>query len=52
MGLLGYMLGGEPDPLRVMVQSVDLRWLFIIEGGITILAAGLSLFILPDYPHS
>jgi hypothetical protein len=27
-----------------------LRWLFILEGAITIFAAGVSMFILPDYP--
>lgn len=26
------------------------RWLFILEGGITILAAFFAMFILPDYP--
>ncbi|KAG2360883.1 major facilitator superfamily domain-containing protein [Suillus spraguei] len=28
------------------------RWLFYIEGGITILVATSALFILPDFPHN
>ncbi|KAG1820095.1 hypothetical protein EV424DRAFT_1402854 [Suillus variegatus] len=28
------------------------RWLFYIEGGITILAAVCAMFILPDFPHN
>ena len=28
------------------------RWLFIIEGAITIAIAGIAVFILPDYPSS
>ena len=27
------------------------RWLFFIEGAITILVAILSIFILPDFPE-
>lgn len=26
------------------------RWLFILEGAITVAAAIVSMFILPDYP--
>lgn len=28
------------------------RWLFIIEGVVTVALGGLALFILPDYPKS
>ncbi|KAG1756994.1 major facilitator superfamily domain-containing protein [Suillus lakei] len=28
------------------------RWLFYIEGGITILVAVCAMFILPDFPHN
>ena len=36
---------------QVVLPNTDVnRWLFIVEGGITVLAALLSLFILPDYP--
>ncbi|KAG1734636.1 MFS general substrate transporter [Suillus lakei] len=28
------------------------RWLFYIEGGITILVAICAMFILPDFPHN
>ncbi|KAG1723888.1 major facilitator superfamily domain-containing protein [Suillus lakei] len=28
------------------------RWLFYIEGGITILVAICAIFILPDFPHN
>ncbi|KAG2155721.1 major facilitator superfamily domain-containing protein [Suillus clintonianus] len=28
------------------------RWLFFIEGGITILVAICAIFILPDFPHN
>jgi len=26
------------------------RWMFIIEGALTVFAGGLAVFILPDYP--
>jgi hypothetical protein len=32
------------------LDLLTIRWLFIIEGAITIAAALFSLFILPDYP--
>jgi len=28
------------------------RWLFFIEGGVTILVAICAMFILPDFPHN
>lgn len=28
------------------------RWLFIIEGAITIAVAGIAVFVLPDYPQT
>jgi MFS family permease len=28
------------------------RWLFVLEGTITIVCAGLAVFVLPDYPAS
>jgi hypothetical protein len=28
------------------------RWLFIIEGAITVVIALLAMFVLPDYPNS
>ncbi|KUL89782.1 hypothetical protein ZTR_00524 [Talaromyces verruculosus] len=28
------------------------RWLFVIEGAITVFIAIIALFILPDYPHT
>ena len=28
------------------------RWLFYIEGGITMAVAVLAIFILPDFPHN
>lgn len=33
-----------------LVLTEDRRWLFIIEGSITIFSAICSVFILPDYP--
>ncbi len=31
-------------------MSVELRWLFFIEGGLTMFVATLAIFILPDFP--
>lgn len=28
------------------------RWLFIIEGSCTVFLASISMFLLPDYPHT
>ena len=28
------------------------RWLFILEGAITVVISLLALFVLPDYPNS
>ncbi|KAF4912763.1 MFS transporter prlL [Colletotrichum viniferum] len=28
------------------------RWLFIVEGAVTVALAGVALFILPDYPRT
>lgn len=28
------------------------RWLFIIEGALTVAIAGIAVFILPDYPST
>ncbi|KAF8915919.1 MFS general substrate transporter [Mucidula mucida] len=28
------------------------RWLFFVEGGLTILVAVIAIFILPDFPHT
>ena len=28
------------------------RWLFIVEGAVTIAVAAVAVFILPDYPSS
>jgi hypothetical protein len=28
------------------------RWLFFIEGGMTILVAVCAIFVLPDFPHN
>jgi phage shock protein PspC (stress-responsive transcriptional regulator) len=38
----------------ISISDVDIlslsRWLFILEGGITIIAAIIAAFVLPDYP--
>jgi hypothetical protein len=50
------LLGGdEMDPgyiLPLTDQMAYDRWLFYIEGTITIIVALLSVFILPDFPSS
>jgi hypothetical protein len=51
-GLAGLAAWRYVRVLQMSNVTDEIRWLFIIEGGITILAAGMSLFILPDYPHS
>jgi hypothetical protein len=51
-GLAGLAAWRYVRVLQMSNVTDEIRWLFILEGGITILAAGMSLFILPDYPHS
>ena len=31
---------------------MDARWLFFVEGGLTIFVAICAIFILPDFPHT
>lgn len=46
--------GGTPTHLtrKHRVNYYSLRWLFFVEGTITILVAFLSLFVLPDFPEN
>jgi hypothetical protein len=32
--------------------TIHLRWLFFIEGGLTILVAAIAIFVLPDFPEN
>lgn len=50
-----YLPGGRPTRLtrKQMESYYSLhRWLFFVEGTITILVAFLSMFILPDFPEN
>jgi MFS family permease len=48
-GLLGAGILGSMEGAKGLAGW---RWLFIIEGTLTIFFAILSIFVLPDYPHS
>jgi MFS family permease len=42
------ILSGMQDKLGLAAW----RWLFFIEGGMTILVAVCAIFVLPDFPHN
>ncbi|KAL2760171.1 hypothetical protein ACRALDRAFT_1054004 [Sodiomyces alcalophilus JCM 7366] len=48
-GLLGAAILGN---LHMSLGVAGWRWLFIIEGVVTIALAVLAGFVLPDYPHT
>ncbi|KAJ9157211.1 Major facilitator superfamily transporter [Pleurostoma richardsiae] len=48
-GLIAAGILGDMDGKKGLAAW---RWLFIIEGAITIVVAGLATFILPDYPKT
>jgi hypothetical protein len=35
-----------------VLTSLHLRWLFYIEGALTILVAVMAIFVLPDFPEN
>ncbi|KAL8301202.1 hypothetical protein RB597_001896 [Gaeumannomyces tritici] len=46
-GFLGSAIMGGMDGVAGLA---DWRWLFIIEGAMTIPVAGVTFFVIPDYP--
>ncbi|KAJ9091478.1 hypothetical protein QFC20_007618 [Naganishia adeliensis] len=46
----GLISAGVQQGMDGLAGLASWKWLFILEGGITILAALISMFILPDYP--
>ncbi|KAI5449816.1 hypothetical protein NCC49_004028 [Naganishia albida] len=46
----GLISAGVQQGMDGLAGLASWKWLFILEGGITILAALVSMFILPDYP--
>ncbi|KAH8078006.1 putative nicotinamide mononucleotide permease [Filobasidium floriforme] len=46
----GLISAGVQKGMDGLAGLASWKWLFILEGGITILAAFISMFILPDYP--
>lgn len=44
-------LGGIPLSLLFLVLT-SFRWLFFVEGSLTIIVAILAMFVLPDFPET
>src|SRR5216684_1614140 len=42
----------DPSARTMHLTHFHLRWLFYIEGALTILVAVIAVFILPDFPQN
>ncbi|KAH7103113.1 MFS general substrate transporter [Auriculariales sp. MPI-PUGE-AT-0066] len=48
----GLLAGGITDSLAGSHGIAGWRWLFIIEGVMTVVLAFVAMFLLPDWPHT
>lgn len=51
-GTLGYAAWRCVGLFGFDLQPILARWLFFIEGGLTVIVACISIFVLPDFPET
>lgn len=51
-GKLGYAAWRCVGQTTFNLKLILIRWLFFIEGGLTVVVACISIFVLPDFPET